>query len=160
MFTAICCTTIENRIETVKIFREGDHIDFFDTFLVNTDDSFGNLPLPWNGLFTAIKDGYYSFSFFGVELNENGAANFRQSVRIAVHVDGIPKVRFQNYETIEIEEIIGIDTISFAFNLKLNASQEVTLFLEKGQIYCGQMTNCVFNGRFVRPLIFELAIED
>ena len=153
MFTARCCLPIGRTL--FKIFKEGDIITF-DEFLTKTDDSF-NLR---SGRFNATKDGYYSFSFFGLQWNQNLYANISQTLRLAVYVDAIPILKFQNYEAYE-DARIGMDTISIAFNLQLNRSQEVALFIEEGQIYCGELVStCIFNGRFVRPLIFELAEPD
>ena len=148
MFTAICCG-LAKRQNSVGLFKAGDRITF-ETFLVNTDDSF-NLE---SGLFNPIKNGHYSFSFVGLQVNDNRAANFSQTLRLDVFVDAIPILKFQNYETYE-DEIIGMDTISIAFNLKLQIGQAVRLVIEKGQIICGQVSNCVFNGRFVRPFSLE-----
>ena len=145
MFTATCCETTKRNRNVVGLFQEGDIITF-QTFLVNTDDSF-NLT---SGLFNPIKDGYYSFSFVGLQTS---APNFSETLRLAVYVNSIPMLKFQNFEAYE-NEFTGMDTISIAFNLKLQIGQAVALFIEQGQIICGQVANCVFNGRYVRPLYY------
>ena len=50
--------------DSKKVFKKGSRISF-DKFLVNTDDSF-DLE---EGIFKANQDGYYTFSFFGTQVN-------------------------------------------------------------------------------------------
>ena len=140
--------------DSEKIFKKDSRITF-DKFLVNTDDSF-DLE---EGIFKANKGGYYAFSFFAIQVNPKHETFPNDFARIQVLVDRKPILKFLNYEhskkTGPLQSLNGLDTISFAFNLKLNKGQHVELFVERGQIKCDDDANCVFNGRFVRPLRFK-----
>ena len=74
--------------------------------------------------------------------------------KIEVWVDKITKLNFLSKRAIGGGDS---ESITFIFQLKLNKGQKVQLFLAKARykkegIECVTDGNCVFNGRFVRPL--------
>ena len=114
----------------------------FDHFLLKTDDDIFDLK---TGTFTANQDGYYTFSFVGAFINGG---------KIEVQVDKKTKLNFLSKRA---DGGGDSESITFIFQLKLNKGQKVQLFLAKAAykkegIECVTDGNCVFNGRFVRPL--------
>ena len=93
--------------------------------------------------------------FEGIQTNLNGVSD-DEWIWIKVHVDKKTKFDFANYEYLNkppgAPNFHGIDTISFSFQLKLKNGEKVRLFVQQGVLQCWHFSNCVFNGRFVRPL--------
>ena len=121
---------------------KGDIVKFKSCFVNKNDDDDGNLPMNNStGMFTAPKEGFYEFHFYGNGINGN-------DTEIQVLVNGRKKLN----SFLDNDDKNDLPQLSLHCILLLKQDDNIQLKVSKGKLWAHKELESVFTGKLVQKM--------